>query len=61
MVRLTRGKPRAAAKVYDRFGTRAYSLARRILADDHLAQDVIRRCSSWCGGTRPSLTATAAR
>ena len=42
MVRLTRGEPRAAAEVYDRFGARAYSLARRILADDHLAQDVVQ-------------------
>lgn len=42
IARLLRGDIDAAAQVYDRFAARSYSLARRILADDHLAQDVVQ-------------------
>lgn len=42
IARLLRGDIDAAARVYDRFAARSYSLARRILADDHLAQDVVQ-------------------
>lgn len=42
IARLLRGDIDAAALVYDRFAARSYSLARRILGDDHLAQDVVQ-------------------
>lgn len=40
--RVTEGDQTALAALYDRFGRPAYSLARRICADDGLAEDVVQ-------------------
>ncbi|MBA2414657.1 MAG: sigma-70 family RNA polymerase sigma factor [Geodermatophilaceae bacterium] len=40
--RLTQGDTAALEQLYDRYGRPAYSLARRILADDGLAEDVVQ-------------------
>ncbi|MGE3256773.1 RNA polymerase sigma factor, partial [Pseudonocardia sp.] len=36
------GASQALAELYDRWGARAYSLARRICADETLAEDVVQ-------------------
>ena len=40
--RIVRGESGALGELYDRFGRPAYSLARRICADDGLAEDVVQ-------------------
>lgn len=40
--RISRGDSGALGELYDRFGRPAYSLARRICADDGLAEDVVQ-------------------
>jgi len=40
--RMVRGDATALGELYDRFGRPAYSLARRICADDGLAEDVVQ-------------------
>ena len=40
--RIVRGDSGALGELYDRFGRPAYSLARRICADDGLAEDVVQ-------------------
>ncbi|WP_433507285.1 RNA polymerase sigma factor [Pseudonocardia halophobica] len=42
VARLTEGDDRALAEIYDRYGRPAWSLARRICADDGLAEDVVQ-------------------
>ncbi|MCE0766599.1 sigma-70 family RNA polymerase sigma factor [Pseudonocardia kujensis] len=42
VARLAAGDDRALAEVYDRYGRPAWSLARRICADDGLAEDVVQ-------------------
>ncbi|MGD9529376.1 MAG: sigma-70 family RNA polymerase sigma factor [Pseudonocardia sp.] len=39
---VTEGASQALAELYDRWGARAYSLARRICADETLAEDVVQ-------------------
>lgn len=42
VVDVARGVDQALAALYDRYGRRAYSLARRICADEGLAEDVVQ-------------------
>lgn len=42
VARLTRGDTAALEQLYDRYGRPSYSLARRILTDDGLAEDVVQ-------------------
>jgi RNA polymerase sigma-70 factor (ECF subfamily) len=40
--RLARADPEALGALYDRYGRTAYALARRILRDEHLAEDAVQ-------------------
>jgi RNA polymerase sigma-70 factor (ECF subfamily) len=51
---VARGDERALAELYDRYGTPAYSLARRILRDPALAEDAVQDAflAIWRGAER---------
>lgn len=46
---LAAGRPDALAALYDRFGTRAYALARRVCGDPQLAEDAVQEAfvAAW--------------
>jgi RNA polymerase sigma-70 factor (ECF subfamily) len=51
---VARGDERALAELYDRYGTPAYSLARRVLRDPALAEDAVQDAflAIWRGAER---------